>query len=439
MILNRSQILTAVLLAALLTLSACGDSGTQEQGPPPTVAAGAQPTSPPTAAPPPVRPTALPVATLVAAPARTATSLPAPVPSPTAQPIPQPTAAPARPTPTVQPQPTAVLNGAANANEASLTQGSDEMTTVEVVKILRPSVVHIAITTPDSDAGMGDFTQPIPRGGGTGVVLDTFGHILTNNHVVEGANAITVTLNTGESFTATVVGGDPQTDTAVVLIEAAGLQPAMLGDSDALEVGEDVIAIGHALDLPGGPSVSKGVVSALGRAIVSDPQFQITIVNLIQTDASINPGNSGGPLVNSRAEVVGINTAISPQSQGIGFSININDATLVATQLIENGFVLRGFLGITPVNVTPGRAVQFELTVTEGILLARVIEGFPADASGLRAGDVIVQLGGEPIANTGELSAFLMNHPPGETVEVVFLRGELERRTDVILGERPGE
>ena len=412
MMLNRSHILTVVLLAALLALSACGDSGTPEQAASPTVAvaAGAEPTSPPTAAP-----------------------------SPTAPPIPRPTAAPARPTPTVQPQPTAVLNGAANADEASLTQGSAEMTTVEVVKILRPSVVHIAITTPDSDQGMGDLTQPIPQGVGTGVVLDTFGHILTNNHVVEGASKITVTLNTGESFTATVVGGDPQTDTAVVLIEATGLQPAMLGDSDALEVGEDVIAIGHALDLPGGPSVSKGVVSALGRAIVSDPQFQITIVDLIQTDASINPGNSGGPLVNSRAEVVGINTAIIPQSQGIGFSININDATLVATQLIENGFVRRGFLGITPVNVTPGRAVQFELAVTEGILLARVLEGFPADAAGLRAGDVIVQLGGEPIANTGELSAFLMNHPPGESVEVVFLRGELERRTDVILGERPRE
>lgn len=317
------------------------------------------------------------------------------------------------------------------------------MSTVEVVKILRPSVVHVAITTPESDRGVSDLTQPIPQGVGTGVVLDTFGHILTNNHVVEGAAQITVTLNTGESFAATLVGGDPQTDTAVVVIEAAGLQPAMLGDSDALEVGEDVIAIGHALDLPGGPSVSKGVVSALGRAIsraiVSDPQFQITIVDLIQTDASINPGNSGGPLVNSRAEVVGINTAIIPQSQGIGFSININDATLVAVQLIENGFVRRGFLGITPVNVTPGRAVQSELTVTEGILLARVIEGFPADVAGLRAGDVIVQLGDEPIANTGELSAFLMNHPPGETVQVVFLRGGLERRTDVVLGERPRE
>ena len=153
---------------------------------------------------------------------------------------------------------------APDAEEVSLTQGDEPLTTVEVVKILRPSVVHIASEIPASDAEMGRFNQPVPQDVGTGIILDQQGHILTNNHVVENAEQLTVTLSNGDSFLATLVGGDPQTDTAVIRIVANGLQPAMLGDSAALEVGEDVIAIGHALDLPGGPSVSKGVVSALG-------------------------------------------------------------------------------------------------------------------------------------------------------------------------------
>ena len=439
---SRSSILTAFFLALTLTLGACGEPSTPEETPAIASAPAQQPTS--AATPPPAPATPVAFATVATVPSRAQTSVPAPTetPAPAASPSPVavsvPTTAPVQPTPLAEPQPTATLNGASpNAEEVSLTQGDEPLTTVEVVKILRPSVVHIASEIPASDAEMGRFNQPIPQGVGTGIILDQQGHILTNNHVVENAEQLTVTLSNGDSFLATLVGGDAQTDTAVIRIVANGLQPAMLGDSAALEVGEDVIAIGHALDLPGGPSVSKGVVSALGRTILSDPQFQITMVDLIQTDASINPGNSGGPLVNDRAEVIGINTAIIPQSQGIGFSININDATDVAAQLIESGFVLRGFLGITPVNVTPGRAIQLQLPVTEGILLARVIEGFPGHGAGLQAGDVIIQLGGETIANTGELSAFLMNHPPGETVEVVFLRGETESRTQITLGERP--
>ena len=214
--------------------------------------------------------------------------------------------------------------------------------------MLRPSVVQISTQR----AGVGTANQPIPLGVGTGIILDLGGNILTNLHVIEGSQLVLVTLHTGESLEASPVGGDLRTDTAVIKIEADGLQPAVLGDSAVLRIGEDVIAIGHALGLRGGPSVSKGVVSAVGRSIETDPVNSIFITSLVQTDASINPGNSGGPLVNSRAEVVGVNTAIIEQSQGIGFALNINDVKVIVSQLLERGFVIRGFLGITPENVT---------------------------------------------------------------------------------------
>ena len=299
------------------------------------------------------------------------------------------------------------------------------------MKILRPSVVHIATLS----VALGIFNQPsVAEGVGTGIVLDLEGHILTNNHVVENAQEIIVTLGTSESFNAQVVGLDPITDTAVIRIEATDLTPATLGDSSALEVGEDVIAIGHALGLRGGPTVSKGVVSALGRAIETDPETQFTIVDLIQTDASINPGNSGGPLVNSRAEVIGMNTAIVQQGQGIGFAININDAMVVAAQLIEKGTVTRGFLGVRLLNITPFIAKRNNLPVNEGIFIQIVHADTAAGAAGLQVGDIIVQLGETPIANAGELARFLIDHGPGETIDVHYFRGETRVTVEITLG-----
>ena len=294
--------------------------------------------------------------------------------------------------------PSAPSNGVAPIVEPAVMSQDGELTTVEVVKILRPSVVHIgtqrtAMAMPDD----------VPEGVGTGIVLDDQGHILTNNHVVEGAQRIIVTLHNEQSFDATLGGRDPQTDTAIVRIDAADLVPARLGVSAALEVGETVIAIGHALGLEGGPTVSKGVVSALGRTLPPSGQSNISIVDLAQTYASINPGNSGGPLVNTRAEVVGINTAIIPQSQGIGFSINIDDAKVVVAQLIQQGFVNRGYMGIRPFTITPSLASRNDLPASRGIYLSAVIPDTPAQAANLQAGDLIVELAGEPINNTGEL------------------------------------
>ena len=325
------------------------------------------------------------------------------------------------------------INGAnLRTDQTSRLPTQGYLSTVEVVRILTPSVVQIVTET----LGMGMFNQPAPgRGVGTGSILDEQGHILTNNHVIAGAQRITVTLSNGDSFPAQVVGGDATTDTAVIRIEADGLQPAKLGHSSELQVGEEVIGIGHALGLPGGPTVTRGVVSALGRSIGASPQT--TIVDLIQTDAAINPGNSGGPLVNLRAEVVGMNTAIIQGSQGIGFAINIDDARIVAAQLMARGYVERGFSGIAPANLNPGLANQLGVPVTEGIVVVAVLSGSPADEAGLEEEDVIVQMGDEPIRNTGELSKFLIAHPPGETVNIVFFRGSRERTTQVTFAEQP--
>ena len=325
------------------------------------------------------------------------------------------------------------INGSTpSAHEVSLAQAPDQLTTVQVVKLLTPSVVHVGTEF----LRMGMFNEPVPEQGvGTGIIIDETGLILTNNHVIAGAQRITVTLNTGKGFMARVVGRDPSSDLAVLQIDAPGLSPAALGDSSALEVGEDVIAIGHALGLRGGPTVSKGVVSALGRAI--DVDVQNTIVGLIQTDASINPGNSGGPLVNNAAEVIGMNTAIIESGRGIGFAININDAKLVAEQLRTQGFVERAFLGITPFNLTPALANRFGIPVSEGILIQRAIPGTGAGEIGLLKGDVIVQLGDTPIRNAGELSRFLLNHSAGETLTIVYYRGTSKVTTEIVLGMRP--
>ena len=427
--LRRSYIVVALSLITLLVVSACG------QDKPIDDAAPAADT--PTALAVPVAATAVGVTTPVpqpATPAPTSTSAPPPVPTParvaaaTTEPAPTQTPAP-RPSPT----PHTTLNGKTPpADQVSLSAGDERLSTVEAVKLLTPSVVQIVTET----LAMGFSNQPLPgKGVGTGVILSADGLILTNNHVVSGAQRITVTLSDGRSMPGTLVGGDPTTDVALIRIEADGLKPAKLGNSSELEVGETVIAIGHALGLPGGPTVSKGVVSALGRSLDSDQRT--TIVDLIQADASINPGNSGGALANTRAEIIGINTAIIPTGRGIGFAINIDDAKVVARHLVERGYVERGFLGILTENLTPGRASPLNLPIAEGVLVGRVIPATPADRVGLREGDVIVQMGDAPIANGGELAKFLIAHPPGEKVPLVYYRGRTKISTQMTLGERP--
>ena len=311
--------------------------------------------------------------------------------------------------------------------------GSDSgLATVDIVGQLTPSVVQILTA---SDPATLSSSQLSPATGvGTGIIVRDDGYVLTNNHVVADAQTIMVTLYNGQGYVGHLVGGDFNPDVAILKIDAAGLQPARTGSATNLRVGEDVIAIGHALALSGGPTVSRGVISALGRSIDAGPQD--TYVDLIQTDASINPGNSGGPLVNRFGEVIGVNTVTIPGGQGIGFAINIDDALLISEQLIEKGYVERGFLGISPVNLTPAIAAQIGVPVSEGILVARVVEYSGAHAAGLQGEDVIVALGGQTIRNTGELSKFLLENLPGEQISVRIYRGGTELQTEATLGER---
>ncbi len=298
--------------------------------------------------------------------------------------------------------------------------------------MLAPSVVHIAARAPTYPEEALSST-----GVATGVVLDDQGHILTSNHAVELAQDITVTLIDGRRVPGTIVGTDRRTDLAVVRIEAEDLIPAMLGNTSSVQVGEEVIAIGHALGLDGAPTVTKGVVSALSRSL--DVTANITIVDMIQTDASINLGNSGGPLVNARGEVIGINTAIVQAGAGIGFAINVDDAKFVLKQLISNGVVRRGFLGVTPINLTPvntSTAGQ-DSPIDRGVVVARLVEGGPAAMAGMQEFDVIATIGGVEVNNTGELARFLRTHLPNETTTVVFYRDNVRMQAEVTLGERP--
>jgi S1-C subfamily serine protease len=339
------------------------------------------------------------------------------------------------PTQTASPTATVVASPTASP-EAAMTPSGERtpLTTAEIVRLLRPSVVHVLI----EGTTFSVFGQPIPTEGvGTGVIIDNGGHIVTNNHVVfidgeRPAQEITVTLSDGRQFQADLVGGDRPTDLAVLKIDAENLTPASLGDTAELQVGDDVVAIGHALDLAGGPTVTRGVVSAKERLIQEDPYM---IPGAIQTDAPINPGNSGGPLVNMYGEVVGITTqVIRGTAEGIGFAISIDTVKPIVAELIDKGQVERGYLGINMINITPTIAEEYDLAVDSGVGVGFVQDGSPADSAGLIAGDIIVGAAGEEITNSGDLLKVLTDHRVGEAITIEYYRdGDLEE-AEVILG-----
>jgi S1-C subfamily serine protease len=284
------------------------------------------------------------------------------------------------------------------------------------------------------------FGQLQPSQGiGTGVIIDEDGHIITNNHVVRLggetiANQITVTLADGSTEDAEVVGTDPQTDLAVLKIEATGLTPAELGSSDDLAVGEDVVAIGFALGLEGEPTVSRGVVSAKSRTIQEET---VSINDAIQTDASINPGNSGGPLVDEQGRVVGINTAIISNAQNIGFSISIDLAKPIVQELIDSGTVTRGYVGVQLTDITPSLAENLDLPVEEGVGIVQVVPGSPADDAGLQQNDIIVRVEDQEITNTGDLLEALRAYQAGDTVTIRLYRDDEQQELEVTLGTQP--
>src|SRR5438093_639149 len=271
-----------------------------------------------------------------------------------------------------------------------------------------------------------------PRASGSGVIVDPKGYILTNNHVIENAQDITVRLSDGRKFTAKLVGRDPQTDLAVLKVEAPSPLPAAeRGDSDHLRVGQWAIAIGNPFGLD--RTVTVGIISATARNRVGVATYE----NFIQTDASINPGNSGGPLLNLDGKVIGINTAIVAAGQGIGFSIPINQAKEVMRQLIASGRVVRGWLGIAIQDVTDELAGTFG--VKEGVLVAEVMKGGPAEAAGVRQGDVIVELNGAPIKEVPELQRRVAAVAPGQPVRLKVIRERKPVALSVTVTEMPAE
>jgi serine protease Do len=285
-----------------------------------------------------------------------------------------------------------------------------------VARVL-PAVVSITTRQIERD----QFNQSVPiRGLGSGVIIDRRGYILTNSHVVADALEIKVTLTDERSFKATLVGADRFTDLAVVRIDGKRLPAASLGDSSRLAVGETVVAIGNPLWIEGGPTVTVGVVSALGRSM---EQAGLPLLhNLIQTDAAINAGNSGGPLVNLAGRVVGINTAVIASAHGIGFAISVNTAKPVLAALIASGRVVRPAVGLDAVSVTPQVAYANDLPMERGALVIRVDPDGPAGAAGLQPGDVITGVDGRAVRDLHHFHDFLARHRAGQTVSVTLAR-----------------
>ncbi|MDY6908305.1 MAG: trypsin-like peptidase domain-containing protein [Chloroflexota bacterium] len=339
------------------------------------------------------------------------------------------------PTPPPTPTPTAAATATPCPSPTTITPATGTLPSItDVVAQVNPAVASITVGAVSYNI----FLQPVPEEkAGSGFLVDPRGYIVTNNHVVEGAESILVTIPDGRSFDATVVGTDPLTDLAVIAIEGEGLPTVSFGDSSTLAVGEWVVAIGNALDLPGGPTVTVGVVSALGRTI--QEQNGVTLYDVIQTDAAINPGNSGGPLINLQGEVVGVNTAkvTAVEVSGVGFAVSANTAASVVAELIEKGSVSRPYLGVSLVTVTPNIAEAYGLATQEGALVYQVAPGSPAEGVGLAPLDVIVGMAGEPIATADDVVLAIRSHEIGDRISLTFFRGSTQRQVSVTLTARP--
>jgi serine protease Do len=317
-----------------------------------------------------------------------------------------------------------------------------------------PAVVNISTSRVIKTAAEGPFADPMLRqffGGrgfqmprnhkesalGSGVVVSPEGYILTNNHVVDGAQQIIVTLPDKRDFQAKVIGADPKTDVALLKINASGLPVVAFADSSKVRVGDYAIAIGNPFGI--GQTVTAGIVSATGRGGMGIEEYE----DFIQTDAAINPGNSGGALVNSDGDLVGINTAIiSPNSggnNGIGFAIPSNMARNIMEELASKGKVTRGYMGVMLQPMTPAVAKAFGLNETKGGLVAQVTPGSPAERAGLKNGDIILQVNDTPIADTNQLRLLVASLPPGSSTRLKLFRNGGTVDTTVTLEELPGE
>jgi len=295
-----------------------------------------------------------------------------------------------------------------------------------------PTVVNIRTVQLTRDS----FFRIVPREGqGSGVIFSEEGYILTNEHVIQKAEEIKVVLHDGRELEGKLVGSDPSFDLAVVKIEAKNLPVARLGDSDKLRPGEFSLAIGNPFGLQN--TLTFGVISAMGRNIGTAPGK--VLENLIQTDAPINPGNSGGPLINLEGEVIGINTAIIPYGQGIGFAVPINTAKEIVDELITHGRVIRPWLGIYYLCITPQIEERFNLAVDSGCYIAQVVPGSPADTAGIKEGDVIVKVNDQDMKAGEDLRQIMKTKKIGEEVTFLILRQDEYKEVKVKLAEMPRE
>lgn len=287
---------------------------------------------------------------------------------------------------------------------------------LEAIERVSKSVVNVNTLRHFRDI----FFQPIPvRGMGSGTIIRPDGYILTNSHVIQGAERIAVTFYDGRMLEGEIVGVCPSVDIAVIKVDAEGLPAVEFADSDKVKVGQPVFAIGNPFGLPGGPTVTSGVISALGRTIRSKSG---TLEDLIQTDAAINPGNSGGPLIDENGKAVAINTAIIPFAQGIGFAIPINMAIRCSGDIIKHGKALFPWLGINGISINEAVAQRYDIQSDTGVLVVGVVEGSPADRAGISAGDVILGFNDKPVKKIEELRKNILSRKVGESVGATILR-----------------
>ena len=334
-------------------------------------------------------------------------------------------------------------SSSSSGSDSSITSASasgSSLTTEQVADLVSPSVVVITTEQVVYSQWSWYGQSQVESGAGSGVIISSDGYILTCAHVVSGASNITVSIG-DKDYPATLVGEDTTSDIAVVKVDATGLTPATVGDSDNLKVGESVMAVGNPLGELGG-TVTSGIVSALNRSVSIQGSSSVNTMSLIQMDASVSPGNSGGGLFNMNGELVGIVNAKSSDSdaEGLGFAIPVNDAVKVAQELLENGYVTgRPYLGISYYAVTDAQTAAQLGVNAYGVYIVEVVKGGPADKAGLQAGDRIVSVDGSEVATQSDLGSLMQNHKAGDTIEITVARGGQMQTVNVTLGEKGAE
>ena len=328
----------------------------------------------------------------------------------------------------------------ASGSDSSITAASSSgssLTTEQVADLVSPSVVVITTEQVVYSQWSWYGQNQVESGAGSGVIISSDGYILTCAHVVDGASTITVTIG-DKDYTATLVGEDTTSDIAVIKIDADGLTPATVGNSDSLKVGQSVMAVGNPLGELGG-TVTGGMISALNSSVTIQGSSSVNTMSLIQMDASVSPGNSGGGLFNMNGELVGIVNAKSSSSdaEGLGFAIPINDAIKVAQELLENGYVTgRPYLGITYLAVTDAQTASQLGVNAYGVYVVEVVKGGPAEKAGLQAGDRIVSVDGTEIASKDDLGTLMQKHAAGDTLSITIARDGQMQTVNVTLGEK---